>query len=85
MNEEKKKKYLYLLMGYLGFLLMGFGIARYISVVQDTIGLALTMFGYIFLVTFFGFVENKIGVTKKETIIFRIGLIVPFVLLLFIY
>lgn len=82
LNDEKRKKYLYLLIGYLGFLLMGLGIARYVSVAQDTLGFALTMFGFIFLAILFELIEKKIGVTKKETTIFRIGLIVPFVFLI---
>lgn len=38
MNDENKKKYLRLVIGYSGLLLVGLAAVRHITVIQDTIG-----------------------------------------------
>jgi hypothetical protein len=48
---------------------------RSLSVIQDTVDYALTMFGYIFLLSYFKFADDKIGATKKEKAFFRISLL----------
>lgn len=83
MNEDSKKNYFHLVIGYSGLLLIGLAVLRFISVTQDTVGYTLTMFGYICLVTYFKFADNKIGVTTKEKVIFRISFIVILGLLAF--
>jgi hypothetical protein len=77
---------LHLVIGYSGLILIGLAELRFISVIHDTVGYALTMFGYLCLANYFMFAEDKIGVTTKEKVIFRIGFIVILGLLaLFIY
>lgn len=76
MNEDSKKKYLHLVIGYSGLILIVLAALRVQSVIQDTVGYALIGFGYICLVIYFKFADNKIGVTTKEKIIFRLGFIV---------
>lgn len=72
MNNEGKKKYFYLIIGYLGLLLTVLAIVRYITIIQDTLGQALAVMGSILLISFLRFAENKIGVTTKEKAIFSI-------------
>ncbi|MGM0852754.1 MAG: hypothetical protein ACQEWI_09110 [Bacillota bacterium] len=76
MKDEQAKKYIHLVLGYTGLLLIGIAILRNLSVIQDTVGYALTMFGYFFLVTYFKYADHKMGATKKEKAFFRIGFLV---------
>ncbi|KPB06023.1 hypothetical protein [Bacillus sp. CHD6a] len=74
MSEEKNKRYIYLLAGYGGLLFLGVAILRNLLFFQDTQGYVLTTFGYIFLVSYVKFADDKIGATKREKILFRTGL-----------
>lgn len=85
MTEDNNKKYFYLILGYLGILLILFAIVRYVSTVEDTIGLVLAIFGSICISTFFDFSEKQIGITTKVRIIIRISFIVIFILLLWTF
>lgn len=83
---KETKKYLHLIVGYTGLLLIGIAILRSLSVFLDTIGYALTMIGYFFISFYFKFADEKIGATKKEKAIFRIGfLCILGVVALYIY
>ncbi|WP_404469613.1 hypothetical protein [Sutcliffiella horikoshii] len=73
MNNERNKKYIYLFAGYAGLLFIGVSILRNLLFFQDTVGYVLTTFGYIFLVSYIKFADDKIGATKREKIIFRTG------------
>jgi hypothetical protein len=77
LSDETNEKYIYLIVGYAGLLLIGIAILRSlsVSVIQDTLDYALTMFGYIFLLSYFKFADDKIGATKKEKAFFRISLL----------
>lgn len=76
LKEERNKKYLYLLAGYGGLMFLGVAILRNLLFFQDTLGYVLTTFGYIFLVSYVKFADEKIGATKRDKIIFRTGLMV---------
>jgi hypothetical protein len=77
LSDETNEKYIYLIVGYAGLLLIGIAILRSlsVSVIQDTLDYALTMFGYIFLMSYFKFADDKIGATKNEKAFFRISLL----------
>lgn len=83
MNDENKK-YLYLLLGYTGILLILFAVIRYMSIIHDTRGMMLAIFGAVCLGAFLDFVEKEIGITVKRRMISRIGAIVILLLLVFI-
>lgn len=86
LKEDRKKKYLYLGFGYTGLILIGLAVIRYIVEIKDTVGYALTMFGYICLVYYFTFADQKIGATTGEKIIFRLGfLAILGIIVYFIY
>ncbi|MBC5638748.1 hypothetical protein H8S33_18420 [Ornithinibacillus sp. BX22] len=84
MNNEGKKKYVYLIIGYLGLLLTVLAIVRYITIIQDTLGQALAVMGSILLISFLRFAENKIGVTTREKAIFSIAFVTILIVVLFI-
>jgi hypothetical protein len=78
MSDETNEKYIYLIVGYAGLLLIGIAISRSLSVLLehlDPVDYGLTMFGYIFLVSYFRFADDKIGASKKEKAFFRISLL----------
>ncbi|WP_027964701.1 hypothetical protein [Halalkalibacillus halophilus] len=76
MDDESRKKYIHLVVGYTGHLLIGLAVLRSLSVLQDTAAYGLTMFGYILLCIYFQFADTKIGATKLDKVIFRVSLIV---------
>ncbi|GEL78452.1 hypothetical protein [Tenuibacillus multivorans] len=84
MSKEIKDKYLYLVIGYTGLLLIGLAVLRSISVMQDTSSYVLTMFGYACCVSYFKFADNKIGATKKDKLIFRVGFLVALLVIAFL-
>ncbi|NIK12582.1 hypothetical protein [Alkalibacillus almallahensis] len=71
--DEQQKKYFHLFIGYFGLLLIGLAILRHLAILQDTVGYALTMFGYISLCIYVQYADNKIGASTKEKIFFRVG------------
>ncbi|WP_201712793.1 hypothetical protein [Rossellomorea arthrocnemi] len=73
MKEEQARKHMHLILGYSGLLLIGLAILRNLSVARDHVGYGLTMFGYLFLVSYFKFADDKIGATRKEKAFYRIG------------
>ncbi|WP_430787380.1 hypothetical protein VBD025_16300 [Virgibacillus flavescens] len=79
MTDENRNKYFYLVIGYAGLLLVGLGGLRYSIVLDDSFGYAITFMGYLCLAGYIRFADNKIGVTKKEKIIFRTGFVVVLV------
>ncbi|MGD6873712.1 hypothetical protein ACQCU1_16155 [Sutcliffiella horikoshii] len=48
---------------------LGVAILRNLLFFQDTLGYVLTTFGYIFLVSYVKFADEKIGATKRDKII----------------
>ncbi|GEN44448.1 hypothetical protein [Alkalibacillus haloalkaliphilus] len=76
MSSENSKKYIHLIIGYSGLLLIGLAVLRSLSVTQDTVGYALTMLGYLLLAQYFLFADTKIGATKINKAILRISLLV---------
>ncbi|MFI8684891.1 hypothetical protein [Rossellomorea sp. NPDC077527] len=80
MKEEQARKHMYLILGYSGLLLIGLAILRNLSVVNDHVGYGLTMFGYLLLVSYFKFADDKIGATRKEKAFYRIGFLVVLVI-----
>jgi hypothetical protein len=86
MSEDKKKQYFYMTIGYSGLLLIAIAGLRYFMVFHDSIGQALTFFGYICLVSYFRYVDNKWFATLKEKLIFRGAFIVALIFIaLFLY
>jgi hypothetical protein len=86
MSEDKKKQYFYMTIGYSGLLLIVIAGLRYIMIFHDSIGQALTFFGYLCLVSYFRYLDNKRLATLKEKLIFRGTFIVALIIIsLFLY
>ncbi|SET71165.1 hypothetical protein SAMN05216389_12231 [Oceanobacillus limi] len=84
MQEELKKrdrKYLYLIVGYSGITLIGITVLRYLATVYDTFGQGLFMFGYLLLVSYFKFADDRIGATTIDKIAFRTGTVATMVVI----
>ncbi|MFS0673512.1 hypothetical protein [Ornithinibacillus sp. 179-J 7C1 HS] len=87
MNEENRKKYLHLFLGYLAMLLIGVAMLRQVAIYDDSLGMGLTLLGLVFLVSYFNFTEVKMGITKTQRMLFRgccFVILVLLALLLFI-
>ncbi|WP_421385219.1 hypothetical protein ACOJQI_10790 [Bacillus salacetis] len=76
MKKEIQKKYLHLVLGYTGLLFVFVSLFKNISVTQNQSSYALTMFGLIFIISYFQYADRKMGASKKDMAFFRIGLIV---------
>ncbi|MCP3027091.1 hypothetical protein [Halobacillus sp. A5] len=76
MTEEKKSLYFFMVLGYTGLVLVGLAFMTY----DNNTGRFLALFGYLLINTYIDFTEKKIGVTKKESALFKI----PAVILLMI-
>ena len=83
-QDDNWKKYFHLVIGYAGLLLVGLGGIRYSVVLDDSFGYAITFIGYLCLASYIRFADNKIGVTKKEKIVFRTGFVVILLVIAFL-
>jgi hypothetical protein len=68
LSDETNEKYIYLIVGYAGLLLIGIAILRSlsVSVIQDTLDYALTMFGYILLIPILNLLMIKLVPLKRK-------------------
>ncbi|MBM7553519.1 hypothetical protein [Thalassobacillus pellis] len=66
---NKKVRYFHMTFGYIGLLLFGMSMMRYISVSHDSTGQVLSMFGFIAVIDYIKFLEKAAGVSKKEYVI----------------
>ncbi|MBP1949630.1 hypothetical protein [Virgibacillus litoralis] len=85
MDLEKKRLYFQMVIGNMGVLLLGLAMLRYLSEFHDSLGQGLVLFGLIFVLIYMRFLEDKAGVTRKESnlskiILVTIFLIAPFLL-----
>ncbi|ASN06430.1 hypothetical protein [Virgibacillus necropolis] len=73
MNKEKKKKnaYVYIVISYLGILLIAIAAMRVTVFNDDRIGFFITIFSYLLLISFIRSLERKIGFSSRTRIISR--------------
>ncbi|KHE70907.1 hypothetical protein [Halobacillus sp. BBL2006] len=66
MKQEKKTQYLYMTIGNLGILLIGLAAMRSTTILNDRLGYALTFLGFLMVIIYQDFLEEKMGYRKKE-------------------
>ncbi|QUG41242.1 hypothetical protein KD050_18485 [Psychrobacillus sp. INOP01] len=67
--DRIKNHYFYIVIGYLGILLISIAGLRYILIIDDVIGCGLIMFGLIFIVSNLRFTESKLLTVKERRIV----------------
>jgi hypothetical protein len=65
---RKKNHYFYIVIGYIGALLILIAGLRYILITDDVIGRGLIMFGLIFILNSLSFMESKFLTVKERRI-----------------
>ncbi|WP_145956032.1 hypothetical protein [Halobacillus halophilus] len=53
-------------LGHLGMILVGLGVMRMMSVINDSAGFAFTFFGFLLMNIYINDLEKKMGFSKKE-------------------
>lgn len=67
--DKKKNYYFYIVIGYIGTLLILIAGLRYILIIEDIIGRGLIMFGLIFILSSLRFMESKFLTVKERRIV----------------
>ncbi|MEH7108141.1 hypothetical protein [Bacillus sp. JJ1764] len=67
--DRKKNQYFYIVMGYIGTLLILIAVLRYILIIDDVIGRGLMTFGLIFILSSLRFMETKFLTVKERRIV----------------
>ncbi|WP_077325231.1 hypothetical protein [Virgibacillus siamensis] len=79
-QRENSKRHFHMIIGNIGFLLIGLGVIRVMELLDDRLVQGLLLFGFLGLVTYLRFLEEKI-VPKKEVILSCIVSITIFIVL----
>jgi hypothetical protein len=67
--DEEKNHYFYIVIGYIGTLLILIASIRYILIINDIAGRALTSFGLIFILSCLRFMESQFLKVKERRIL----------------
>ncbi|MFF2754455.1 hypothetical protein ACFVR1_12010 [Psychrobacillus sp. NPDC058041] len=67
--DMKKNHYIYIIIGYIGTLLILIAGIRYILITDDVIGNGLIFFGLIFILNSLNFMESKFLTVKERRIV----------------
>lgn len=67
--DMKKNHYFYIIIGYIGTLLILIAGIRHILITDDVIGNGLIFFGLIFILNSFNFIESKFLTVKERRIV----------------
>lgn len=67
--EGKKNHYFYIIIGYIGALLIFLAGIRYIFIIDDIIGRSLITFGIILILSSLRFMESKFLTVKEKRIV----------------
>lgn len=67
--DGKKNHYFYIIIGYIGALLILIAGIRYILIIDDIIGRALITFGIILILSSLRFMESKFLTVKEKRIV----------------
>lgn len=67
--DMKKNHYFYIIIGYIGTLLILIAGIRYILITDDVIGNGLIFFGLIFILNSLNFMESKFLTVKEKRIV----------------
>lgn len=84
MHEDKKGLYFYMMIGYVGIFLIGLAGMRFASVYLDSEGFGLSLFGFLMVGVYLNFLEQKLGIKRKDFIISKVVLLVVFAILSFL-
>lgn len=84
MDLEKKRLYFQMVIGNVGVLLLGLSMLRYLSEFHDSLGQGLVLFGLIFVLIYMRFLEDKAGITRRESNLSKIILVSVFVIASFL-
>lgn len=69
MSDGKNSLYFYMTIGHIGLLLIALVVMRFISVFRDTPGQILGLVGFMFIGIYLRFLEKKMGVSKKVSVV----------------
>lgn len=79
--NQKFQDMFYISVGYLGFLLIGLAVMRYIVVLHDAAGQILTFLGFVMIIIYSRFIERKAGISKNMFVMSKVLLTIALITL----
>ena len=64
-NNENRSMYINLIVGTIGLIMIGLGIIRYFTLINDSQGYLLTLIGYALVNGYIFYLEKKAGISNR--------------------